>query len=238
MGVKLGPNIIEDGLVFSVDPSSIVSWDGTNYRNLSHSDHSTTRTGTINHTTDGGGTFTFTANGSYFNFGNESSSPLWNLYNVSLVGWVKQGSTGSPHQTVICTSQTYLYGLKLMSRYHTQGVSVWMGDGGSASHLLNTGVDITGDNQYHLIACTRNGGSGKLKIYVDGVMKNSVSFGNDQQSFKGGVEDTGSTLLGAEYHSTGYHHTGNIGQVYGYDTVLSDQDILQIYNSGKERYGL
>lgn len=238
MGVKLGPNIIEDGLVFSVDPSSVVSWDGTNYRNLSHSNHSTTRIGTINHTTDGGGTFTFTANGSYFNFGNESSSPLWNLYNVSLVGWVKQGSTGSPHQTVICTSQTYLYGLKLMSRYHTQGVSVWMGDGGSASHLLNTGVDITGDNQYHLIACTRNGGSGKLKIYVDGVMKNSASFGNDQQSFKGGVEDTGSTLLGADYHSTGYHHTGNIGQVYGYDTVLSDQDILQIYNSGKERYGL
>ena len=238
MGVKLGPNIIEDGLVFSVDPSSVVSWDGTNYRNLSHSNHSTTRIGTINHTTDGGGTFTFTANGSYFNFGNESSSPLWNLYNVSLVGWVKQGSTGSPHQTVICTSQTYLYGLKLMSRYHTQGVSVWMGDGGSASHLLNTGVDITGDNQYHLIACTRNGGSGKLKIYVDGVMKNSASFGNDQQSFKGGVEDSGSTLLGADYHSTGYHHTGNIGQVYGYDTVLSDQDILQIYNSGKERYGL
>ena len=238
MGVKLGQNIPHEGLVFSVDPASSMSWDGTNYKNLSHSNHSTTRTGTINHTTDGGGAFTFNANGSYFNFGDESSSPLWKLYNLSLVGWVKQGSTGSPHQTVICTSETYQYGIKLMSRYHTQGVSVWVGNGDGASHILNTGIDITGDNQYHLIACTRNGGSGEVKIYVDGVLGNTKSFGIDQQAFKGGMKDTGSTLLGADYHSTGYHHTGNIGQVYGYNTTLSEEDILQIYNSGKERYGL
>ena len=235
MGVKLGPNIIEDGLVFSVDPSSVVSWDGTNYRNLSHSNHSTTRIGTINHTTDGGGTFTFTANGSYFNYG--TTSPLRNLYNVSLVGWVKQGSTGSPHQTVIGTSNSYLYGIKLMSRYHG-AAAVWIGDGGSNSNLLSSNVDITGDGKYHLLTCTRNGGTGDIKIYVDGVLKNTVGFTNTNQSFRGGVKDAGSTLLGADYHSSGYYHTGNIGQVYGYNTVLSDEDILQIYNNGKHRYGL
>ncbi len=235
MGIKLGPNIQHEGLVFSVDPASTISWDGTNYRNTSHSDDSTTITGTITHVTDGGGTFTFGANGSYFNY--STTSPLRNLYNVSLVGWVKQGSTGAPHQTVIGTSDSYLYGIKLMSRYHG-AAAVWMGDGGSNSNLLSSNVDITGDGKYHLLTCTRNGGSGDIKIYVDGVLKNTVGFTNTNQSFRGGVKDAGSTLLGADYHSSGYYHTGNIGQVYGYNTVLSDEDILQIYNNGKHRYGL
>ena len=235
MGIKLGPNIQHEGLVFSVDPASTISWDGTNYRNTSHSDDSTKITGTITHVTDGGGTFTFGANGSYFNYG--TTSPLRNLYNVSLVGWVKQGSTGAPHQTVIGTSDSYLYGIKLMSRYHG-AAAVWMGDGGSNSNLLSSNVDITGDGKYHLLTCTRNGGSGDIKIYVDGVLKNTVGFTNTNQSFRGGVKDAGSTLLGADYHSSGYYHTGNIGQVYGYNTVLSDEDILQIYNNGKHRYGL
>ena len=235
MGIKLGPNIQHEGLVFSVAPASTISWDGTNYRNTSHSDDSTTITGTITHVTDGGGTFTFGANGSYFNYG--TTSPLRNLYNVSLVGWVKQGSTGSPHQTVIGTSDSYLYGIKLMSRYHG-AAAVWMGDGGSNSNLLSSNVDITGDGKYHLLTCTRNGGTGDIKIYVDGVLKNTVGFTNTNQSFRGGVKDAGSTLLGADYHSSGYYHTGNIGQVYGYNTVLSDEDILQIYNNGKHRYGL
>ncbi len=235
MGIKLGQNIQHKGLVFSVDPASEMSWDGTNYRNTSHSDDSTTITGTITHVTDGGGTFTFGANGSYFNYG--TTSPLRNLYNVTLVGWVKQGSTGSPHQTVIGTSSSYLYGLKLMSRYHG-AAAAWMGDGGGASHLLSSNVDITGDGEYHLLACTRNGGTGDIKIYVDGVLKNTVGFTNTNGNFRGGVNDGGNTLLGADYHSTGYHHTGNIGQVYGYNTVLSDEEILQIYNNGKHRYGI
>ena len=236
MSVNTGPNIPQNGLVFSVDPASQISWDGTNYKNLSHSDDSATITGTITHRTDGGGSFTFDVSSSYFNYG--TTSPLRNLYNISLVGWVKQGNTGSAHQTVICTSSGYRYGLKLMSRYHTQGVSLWMGNGGSDSYLLNTGMDITGDGKYHMIACTRNGGDGDLKIYVDGILRNSVGFTNTNQSFKGGIKEGGNTLLGAEYHSAGYHHTGNIAQVYGYNTVLSDDDILGMYNNGKERYGL
>ena len=177
MGIHLGPNIPKEGLIFSVDPASTKSWDGLNYRNTAHSDDSTTITGTITHVTDGGGTFTFGANGSYFNYG--TTSPLRNLYDVSLVGWVKQGSTGAPHQTVIGTS-----------------------------------------------------------IYVDGVLKNTVGFTNTNGNFRGGVNDSGNTLLGADYHSAGYYHTGNIGQVYGYNITLSDDEILQIYNNGKERYGL
>ncbi len=235
MAIHLGPNIPKEGLIFSVDPASTKSWDGLNYRNTAHLDDSTTITGTITHVTDGGGTFTFGANGSYFNYG--TTSPLRNLYDVSLVGWVKQGSTGSPHQTVIGTSSSYLYGLKLMSRYHG-AAAAWMGDGGGASHLLSSNVDITGDGEYHLLACTRNGGTGDIKIYVDGVLKNTVGFTNTNGNFRGGVNDSGNTLLGADYHSVGYYHTGNIGQVYGYNITLSDDEILQIYNNGKERYGL
>lgn len=230
MSIKLGPNIISEDLIFAVDPKSSRSWDGTNFINIANNSHSTTATGTINFSTDGGGTFTFGANTSYFDFG-ASGNPLWSQYDLSLVGWVKQGATGSPHQTVICTSSGYLYGIKLMSRYHG-AAAVWIGDGGTNSHLLSSGVDITGDGSYHHLACTRNGGNGRLKIYLDGVEKNSVDI------YKGGIKDSGSTMYGADYHSAGYLHTGNIGQVYGYKRVLSGDEITQMFNAGKERYGL
>jgi hypothetical protein len=229
MSIKLGPNIHNENLIFAIDPKSEKSWDGTNLLNLVGDHDTTTATGTISFDTDGGGTFTFDANSSYFSYGTTNS--LYNLYDVTLVGWVKQPSTSSPHQTVICTSSSYLYGLKLMSRYHGE-VAAWIGDGGSNSHLLGSGVNIEGDGSYHMIACTRNGGNGHLKIYIDGVEYNNV------EVYPGGIQDGGNTYVGADYHSAGYRHTGNIGQVYAFNSLLSTDDLIQMYNAGKERYGL
>jgi len=229
MSINLGPHIPTNGLVFSTDPNSGRSWDGTTLVNLSHVNDSTTATGTVNFSTDGGGTFTFSENGSNFSFG--TSGPLWGLLDVSLVGWVKQGATGSPHQTVICTSTGYLYGMKLMSRYHG-AAAVWIGDGGTDSYLLSSGVDITGDGLYHHLVCTRTGVTGELKIYVDGAERGSVN------TYTGFLNESGSTGYGFDYHSGGYYHLGNIGQVYGYDRVLSPDEILYMYNFGKKRYGL
>lgn len=229
MGTKVGYNIATTGLIFATDPNSELSWDGTNLTNLIDSSETTTASGTVSFSTDGGGTFTFGVNGSNFNFGNSGS--LWGLNDVTLMGWVKQPSTSNPHQTVICTSSSYRYGLKLMSRYHGE-VAAWIGDGGSNSYLLGSGVNIDGDNKYHHIACTRNAGTGKLEIWVDGSRENYAT------TYTGTINDDGSTGYGFDYHSIGYYHVGNIGQVYGYNRVLIEDEIQQAYEREKERYGL
>jgi hypothetical protein len=167
--------------------------------------------------------FKFDQNEEYFNLSSTAVEDL--SEDFTLMGFCKQGATGTPHQTVIATAINYRNGAKLMSRYHGPA-AFWVGNNdGSDSYVLSSNVDITDDGQWHHLAATRNAASGEIKIYVDGQLKNSHTY------VTGPISMIGDAAIGVDYHSSGYYHTGNIGSVKAYNRALTADEILKDYYS-------
>lgn len=165
--------------------------------------------------------FYFNETNEYFNLSDTAVEDL--AGDVTLTGFCKQASTGAPHQTVIGTATAYRAGVKLMSRYHGPA-SVWIGNPDETqSYVLSSGVDITNDGQWHHLATTRNSTTGELKIYIDGVLKNTAT------TFTGELSMSGPATVGVDYHSAGYNHTGNIAAAKAYNRVLSADEIMKEY---------
>ena len=140
-------------------------------------------------------------------------------YNMTLMGWCKQEVTSNAHQTVLCTSYDYRYGLKLMSRYHGQ-IAAWIGNSnGSSEYLLGGGDDIGGAG-WKFLAATRDGATGQLKIYLNGVLRNEAT------TFTGNIITNSAAAVGKDYHN---NFIGNISKTLAYDRVLSQAEILQNY---------
>jgi hypothetical protein len=165
----------------------------------------------------------------YFSLGNNTNFKSM-IGDVTLIGWCKQESRAGPHQTVLCTDTAYRGGIKLMSSYHGS-IAVWVANGnGTSEYLLSSdNIETTG---WHCLAATRNSTDGSLKLYLDGVLKNSVT------TFTGNTFSNQVATVGIEYHSSGYYYNGYIATCMGYNRVLTDTEILQNYNIQKARFGL
>ena len=220
-----GPKIITDGLVFAVDPAA----DRGTYMEDVVKGASVTVAGTPGSSTEGVKTVTFDGNGEQYHYGTTNATR--GLNDITIMGWVQQGSTSQPHQTLFCTSRSYRYGLKLMSRYHGQW-SAWIGDSGTSDFLVGSGHNITGDDEFYLICCTRQANTGNISLFEDGV--NLVS--NTSTGITGSITDNSNTAYGSEYHSQGYYHFGKLGQVWVWDRILTNNEILSMFNATESRY--
>ena len=220
-----GPKIVSDNLIFAVDPAS---HRGT-YMDDIVSKTSVTVSGTPGTSSLGVKTVTFDGNGEQYHYG--TSNVVRGLDDITIMGWIQQGSTSQPHQTLFCTSTGYQYGLKLMSRYHGQW-SAWIGSGSASNFLVGSGHNITGDDEFYLICCTRQANTGNISLFEDGV--NLVS--NTSTGITGSITDNSNTAYGSEYHSQGYYHFGKLGQVWVWDRILTNNEILSMFNATESRY--
>ena len=223
--MHFGPRIITENLVFAVDPAS----HAVTYMNDIVNNTAVTTAGSPGTSTDGVKTVTFDANGEQYHYG--TSNATRGLDDITIMGWVQQGSTSQPHQTLFCTSRSYRYGLKLMSRYHGQW-SAWIGDSGTSDYLAGSGHDITGDDEFYLICCTRSANTGHISLYEDGVHKTTKTNVN----ITGTITENSNTAYGSEYHSQGYYHFGKLGQVWVWDRVLEATEIKEMFDATESRY--
>ena len=222
-----GPHIRNENLVFGADAASDRNGFMGNIVNpLGFTATNNNSTGT---STEAVKTLYPNGNSEYISYG--ESNDARGLGDITIMGWAKQYSTTSPHQTVFCTSAGYRYGLKLMSRYHGQW-SAWIGDGGSSDYLVGSGNNITDDGEFHCLACTRDSSSGNISLFQDG--SNVVS--NTSTGITGNLVESGVTAVATDYHSSSYYMNGLIGQVWVWDTILTATEILQVYNATKNRY--
>ena len=225
MAILRGPAVPKGGLIFAVDPGS----ERGSYMQDIVSGQTATTSGTPDSSTEAYKTVSFDANGEYYHYG--TSNVVRGLGNLTMMGWVKQPATSNPHQTLFCTSMSYRYGLKLMSRYHGQW-SVWIGTSGTSDHLCGSGHTIAGDDIFYLIGCTRDSSSGDILLYEDGALEAS----HTNVSITGTITESGNTAYGSEYHSAGYYHTGKLGHVWVWNRKLSAAEIADVYNATKSRY--
>jgi hypothetical protein len=236
MGVKSGPRVVKDGLVFSLDAAVLRSYSGSG-------DTAYSLVSGIGATLVNGTGFSSFTNGSFFFDGTNDyiiSSLADTLIgsNITWIVWYKSSSDTA--QTLISKSSL------------STNTSFDLAVGPATITLTNELITIVGidnnnrvgyvsanrnelfDNQWHQIVLVAN--SVSYILYLDG---RSLTLTVGLGSNNGDVANVANALIIGAWNRQGTLGTltnGNISQVQIYNRALTAQEILQNYNATKGRY--
>ena len=225
MGLYHSPNIVADGLVLALDPSSLKSYagTGTSFYDLSgNSNHGTVINGAV-YSTSLSGYFNFDGSNDYVNVPHSSSINIADNFTVSF--WSKQKTN---------TAQVPL------SKYQS-GVRGWVFVYNNTANLMSfDGRNQTGDgyknaessvpaplgvwNHYTGVKSGVN-----MIIYQNGVATGSTTWSS------AGDMTTSSNMTVGSLNGT-FHSACDIGQVLLYDRALSASEIKQNFDATKNKY--
>mgnify|MGYP003665481180 CR=1 FL=1 len=141
----------------------------------------------------------------------------------------------SPHTTIIGTDSDHARGVKLMSYKNSDRYGLWLGFGGTTSHIAMVTGTLSNNTVYHLVG-TWEQASGIVKIYLNGSLTGTIS--TSQTSAV--VLNTGKVTVGADYHGLTNSYGVN-GQVYVgrvYNKVLEASEVTTNYEAYKNRFNL
>jgi hypothetical protein len=213
MGVKVGPKVVKDGLIFAIDAAVSRSYSGsgqTTYGLID--DYRGTLLNGVGFTSANNGSFVFDGTNDYITFdydimGSTYTQNIWFKLNVlqpSLLidqGW----SAAVVHSNYVAF-------------YYTNVSPVFF----SASFTFTT-------DRWYMINLVR--GADVKSVYIDG---NFIASSNTSDAF----DPFWTTMyVGSNVGSIQFLN-GNISQIQIYNRALSAQEILQNYNATKRRYGL
>ena len=235
MSVNGGPNISENGLIFSLDAADRTSYPGT---------------GTAWNDLVGNNNGTLT-NGPTFNSGNKGSivfdgvddyslrnSSLNLGDNFSVFAWVKPGNINI-RNGIVGNSYTYNerqgFFFATGTNYSTSSNTFFMSIGADIAYGTAVNNTVT-SNRWNYLGGTVSNGGGEIKLYVDGRQVNLAPL----SLFTSGniTYTTNQLLIGGRVLSSPEPWIGNIGLVQMYNRILTSDEILQNYNNTKSRFGL
>jgi hypothetical protein len=218
MGVKVGPRIIQNGLILDVDAAVPRSYSGTGLtaNGLIGGIGGTLVNGTGFGTTNNG-FFIFDGTNDYINFGNSST-----LQQTSgtISAWAKTSAPGASYRGIIAKQGAY--GL-----FYTDSVLVaydW-----TADTPRSTGINIADNNWKNVVLTYQSGVSNGTRIYLNGVsvLTTTITILSQVANLFGGAEANASQYASCQVSSFNM-----------YNRALTAQEVLQNYNSIKKRYGL
>ena len=102
---------------------------------------------------------------------------------------------------------------------------------GATQSGLATPLTTYNNGNWYYVMFTRN--DSNWYIYVNG-----AQVATKVDPFTGSVTNAQNLWIGRSAYTAGYQYTGNIGQVFVYDRVLTSTEILQNYNATRSIYGL
>ena len=220
--------MIEDGLVLALDASDKNSYpgSGTTWFDLSGNGNNGTNSNMV-HSLDNNGTFYFNNSTSVSLISNSNSlNPTTGL---SIESWVKFDANSDDFifEKGNVNSQYSLFSHSadiVFRTYHSA-------DG--AYHTQNPAKSTVGivNGQWHHIVGSWDGST--KRIYIDGVLKNSVSKSGNLLT-----QTTGAAVGRFGGTTTGYYFGGYISRVCVYNRGLLDTEILQNYNAQKSRFNI
>ena len=218
MGVKVGPRIIQNGLVLDVDAAVPRSYSGTGLtaNGLIGGIGGTLVNGTGFGTTNNG-FFIFDGTNDYINFGNSSTLQQ---STGSLSAWTKASSPGSGYRGIIAKQGAY--GL-----FYTDSVLVaydW-----AADTPRSTGINIADNTWKNVVLTYQSGVSNGTRIYINGVsvLTTTITIQSQVANLFGGAEANANQFASCQISSFKMHNR-----------VLTASEVLQNYNATKRRYGL
>ena len=230
-------NIYASNLRFHLDASNATSFSGSgnNWNDISgqnnHFALSATRP-TFNNSAPKNFQLTKTSSGGTFFSGNNS----WlGGQNFTVSAWIKTTNVGSGenHWTQMHIMSAESGGLADDWGFGVNGNGKLSFGTGGASDLTYASTSSVNSGNWEFVTATRTYSSGVIKIYVNGSLQTTSSSTvnanrtlTSNTSLKIGAGDDGGATFG-----------GNIGAVYGYNTVLTDAQVLQNYNATMATYG-
>ena len=216
MGVKVGPRIIQNGLILDVDAAVPRSYSGTGLTaNGLIGGIGGTLVNGVGFGTTNNGFFTFDGSNDYINFGNSSTVQQ---SSGTLSAWVRASSPGAFYRGIVAKQGAY--GL-----FFLNGVLIaydW-----TADLARTTEIDIA-DNTWKNVALTyQSGVNNGTQIYLNGisVMTTTITVLNQINNLFGGAEANASQFAACQISSFNM-----------YSRALTAQEVLQNYNATKGRY--
>ena len=216
MGVKVGPRIIQNGLILDVDAAVPRSYSGTGLtaNGLIGGIGGTLVYG-VSFGTANNGFFIFDGASDHINFGNSSTLQQ---STGSLSAWTKASSPGSGYRGIIAKQGAY--GL-----FYTDSVLVaydW-----AAATPRSTGIDIADNTWKNVVLTYQSGVSNGTRIYINGVsvLTTTITIQSQVANLFGGAEANANQFASCQISSFNM-----------YSRVLTPQEVLQNYNTTKGRF--
>ena len=244
MGIRRGPNIVRDGLVFAVDaanPSSFVSGSGVIWKDQTVNQNDGTLTNGPVFDSDGGGSIDFDGSDDYVRISN-SPELQFGVGSFTAFAWIYPQGTNNVR--IINNRGTGAggsykgYQLKLLqagSNWYFSDSAIDDGDGNLKNYNSSNNYPLNSWYYVSMVYETQN----ELRFYVNSVLDGTLSVGT-----YGSLTNSLPTAIGAGISHNGVE--GTLSQEYNgkisitglYNRALSASEILQNYNALKGRFGL
>ena len=228
MGFYRGPNIVTDGLIFAIDAGSTRSYINpvTTVNNLAGSSTATLYNG-VAFGTANGGRWDFDGGDDYgalptsaIPTGNEITMSFWTEVDTVQNSSIIAGTQGSSVQS-----------LNIHLPWGDGNVYFDCGNGVSSTSRISYSPTTAEKTGWHNWVFNLNASTGIMKIYLDGIQKQS---GTGKTS----VVPTMGTVSLARFYSGLYYYNGKIANTLIYNTALTAAEITQNYNAQRTRFGL
>lgn len=222
---QVANQIITKDLVLYLDAGNINSYpgSGTTWTDLSGNGNNGTLVNGAYFSTDFGGVMNFDGVNDYIDI----SSPNMTSTNYTVFGAARYTTIDAP---IYPTG--YEAGRIISAKNNNWLLGHWGGYTGNyyAEGWVSGVAQGTSDTNWKLLAGTGNISSDAYEIYVNGSSTNGSTNSNGSQGPNG--FRLGSYVGGSEFAN------GQIGILLVYNRVLSQSEIIQIYNTTKGRFGL
>lgn len=244
MGLDHSPTIVTNDLIVYLDPANLRSYSGsgnTCYDISGKNNHGfLINTPTFN---SAGALSNFSFNGSdeYINISTSPNTFTYNRSSFTVMGWVRFTSLPNPPYTGtiiakwnVGSGQANEFILNTSDSTRTFVFAVDFEDGqspdGTVNDLVTTNTIYTTNTWYHVCGSFNNG---VLKIYLNGILENSVTNLNHTT-----VKTDNTAYLRSAMFYTNIFSVGQRSIIQMYNRALSDTEVLQNYNATKGRFGL
>ena len=231
MGVKAGPRIVKEGLVFDTDVAVSRSYSGSGITvyDIETSSIGGTLVNGVTYSSNYLGYFSFDGTNDYIlvpsSFiptGNEVTICLWNYGTVAVA------------QSVF--SAMLADNSRVINLHLPWSDSIVYWDAGSSAgsyDRINTAALSNSQWQgWHFWSCVKNASTGVMEIYLDGLL--NVSGTSKTRT----LSTTYEAYIGKFQVTSSLYHNGGVAQFLIYNRALTAKEILQNYNATKRRYGL
>jgi hypothetical protein len=223
MGVSGGPDMIQDGLVLSLDAADRNSYpgSGTVWNDISGNSNTGSLISSPTFSSANQGNFAFNGTTQYVNCGNNSSLQI-TVGTIS--AWVRATSPGASFRSIIAKQSAW--GL-----FFNDSILVTYDWGVDLTRTTGLNIaDGTWKNTVMTFTQTVGTPSNNATIYLNGASVLTTTIRNSTQT-------NNLQIAGATIDSTQILN-GNIANAQVYNRVLSATEILQNYNAQKSRFGL
>jgi hypothetical protein len=232
MGISGGPNIVEDGLVLSLDAADRNSYpgSGTTWIDVSGNNNSGSLINGPTYSSTNGGNLVFDGVDDYVSVSKQAA--LVNASQFTMCAWMKRANVSSK---IIIYQGASLNDDVSFELWDDGNVYFEVGNASNGyGYVANTSV-----NWQQLVMVfdgTQSSNSTRLKAFINSAPQNLLYGVNIPSS--SGPSNSVLSIGNSQGLGGGNFSTGNIASVQIYNRALSVTEVLQNYNAQKSRFNL